>query len=77
MLYTFVPNKSFGQLLDISPENFIFLKSFDSEFSYIEEWVTDQNSYPPEIEDKINIILVINKSITYIKNDTLFSSTKR
>ena len=77
MLYTFVPNKSFGQLLDISPENFIFLKSFDSEFSYTEEWVTDQNSYPLEIEDKINIILVINKSITYIKNDTLFSSTKR
>ena len=77
MLYTFVPNKSFGQLLDISPENFIFLKSFDSEFSYTEEWVTDQNSYPLETEDKINIILVINKSITYIKNDTLFSSTKR
>ena len=77
MLYTFVPIKSFGQLLDISPENFIFLKSFDSEFSYTEEWVTDQNSYPLEIEDKINIILVINKSITYIKNDTLFSSTKR
>ena len=77
MLYTFVPNKSFGQLLDISPENFIFLKTFDSEFSYIEEWVTDQNSNPLEIEDKINIILVINKSITYIKNDTLFSSTKR
>ena len=70
-------NKSFYQLLDISPENFIFLKTFDSEFSYIEEWVTDQNSNPLEIEDKINIILVINKSITYIKNDTLFSSTKR
>ena len=32
VLYTFVPNKSFGQLLDISPENFIFLKTFDSEF---------------------------------------------
>ena len=77
MLHTFVPNKSFGQLLDISPENFIFLKTFDSEFSYIEEWVTDQNSNPLEIEDKINIILVINKSITYVKNDTLFSSTKR
>ena len=26
LLYTSVPNKSFGQLLDISPENFIFLK---------------------------------------------------
>ena len=32
VLYTFVPNKSFGQLLNISPENFIFLKIFDSKF---------------------------------------------
>ena len=30
VLYTFVPNKSFGQLLEISPKNFIFLKAFDS-----------------------------------------------
>ena len=41
VLYTFAPSKSFGQLLDISPENFIFLKTFDSEFSYIEVWFTD------------------------------------
>ena len=40
-MYTFVPNKSFGQLLNISPENFIILKTFDSEFSYIEVWFTD------------------------------------
>ena len=60
ILYTFVLNKSFGQLLDISLENFIFLKTFDSEFSYIEVWLTDQNSNPLEIEDKINITLVIN-----------------
>ena len=26
--YTFVPNKSFGQLLDILPTNFILLKTF-------------------------------------------------
>ena len=32
VLYTFVPNKSFGQLLNISPENFILLKTFDSKF---------------------------------------------
>ena len=49
VLYTFVPNKSFGQLLDISPENFIFLKTFDLEFPYIEVWFTNQNSYPLEI----------------------------
>ena len=32
VLETFVPNKSFGQLLQISPKNFIFLRRFDSEF---------------------------------------------
>ena len=36
VLYIFVPNKSYGQLLDISLKIFIFLKTFDSEFSYIE-----------------------------------------
>ena len=34
--YTFVPNTSFRQYLDLSPKNFIFLKIFNSEFSYIE-----------------------------------------
>ena len=60
VLYTFVPNKSFRQLLDISPRNFIFLKTFDSEFSYIKVRFTDQSYKPLEIEDKINITLVIN-----------------
>ena len=57
---TFVPNKSFGQLLNISHKNFIFLKTLNSEFSYMQVWFTDQNSKPLEIEDKINITLVIN-----------------
>ena len=60
VFYTFDPNKSFGQLLDISPTNFIFLKIFNSEVSYIEVWFTDQNSKPQEIEDKVNITLIIN-----------------
>ena len=34
ILYTSIPNKSFGELLDISPKNCIFLKTFSSEFSY-------------------------------------------
>ena len=51
VLCTFVPNESFGQLLDISPKNFTFLKTFDSEFSYIEVRFTDQNSKLLEIED--------------------------
>ena len=59
VLYTFVPNKSFGQLLDISRKTFIFLKIFYLEFSFIKVWFTDQNSKPLDIEDKININLVI------------------
>ena len=43
VLKKFVPNKSFGQLLDISLKNFIFLKTFGSEFSYIDVWFTDQS----------------------------------
>ena len=60
ILYVFVPNKSLGQLLDISLKNFIFLKTFDSEFLYIEVWFTDQNPKSLEIEDKVNITLVVN-----------------
>ena len=66
----------FGQLLDISHRNFIFLKAFGLEFCYSGVWFTDQNSSTLEKEDKINITLVIDWSITH-KNDTLFSSTKR
>ena len=32
VLYTFVPNKPFGSLLEISPTNHIFLKTFNSEY---------------------------------------------
>ena len=49
-----------NQLLDISPKKIIFLKTFSSEFSYIEVWFTDQNYKPLEIVDKINITLVID-----------------
>ena len=35
ILYTFVPNKPFGSLLEISTPNHIFLKTFNSEFQQI------------------------------------------
>ena len=59
VLYTFVPNKSFGSLLDISPLNHIFLKTFNSEYDEIIVWLSDQNSKPLEIEDRINLTVVI------------------
>ena len=59
VLYTFVPNKPFGSLLEISATNHIFLKTFNSEYDEIKVWFTDQNSQPLEIEDKINLTMVI------------------
>ena len=59
ILYTFVPNKPFGSLLEISPTNHIFLKTFNSEFQEIKIWFTDQTSKPLEVEDKINLTLII------------------
>ena len=59
VLYTFVPNKPFGSLLEISPTDFIPIKTFNSEFQSIEVWFTDQNSLTLEIDDRINLTLVI------------------
>ena len=59
ILYTFVPNKAFGSLLEISPTNHVFLKTFNSEFQEIKVWFTDQTSAPLELEDKINVTLII------------------
>ena len=59
VLYTFVPNKAFGNLLEIYPTNHIFLKTFNSEYDKILIWFTGQNSQPLEIEDRINLTMVI------------------
>ena len=59
VLYTFVSNKPFGRLLEISPTNHIFLKTFNSEYDETKVWFTDQNSQPLEIKDRINLTMVI------------------
>ena len=62
VLFTFVPNKQYGQLISISPYSLIFLKTMNTEFSEIEIWFTDQNNNALEIEDNVNISLIINTS---------------
>ena len=59
ILYTFVPNKTFGSLFEISPTNHVFLKTFYSGFQEINIWFTDQTSKPLEVEDRINVTLII------------------
>ena len=59
VLYKFVPNKPFGSLLEISSTNYIYLKTFNSEYREIKVWFTDGNSKPLVKEDRINLTMVI------------------
>ena len=59
VLFTFVPNKQYGQLISISPHSINFLKTMNTEFSEIEIWFTHQNNNALEIEDNVNISLII------------------
>ena len=62
VLFTFVPNKQYVQLISISPHSLIFLKTMNTEFSEIEIWFTDQNNNALEIEDILILSLIINTS---------------
>ena len=55
VLFTFVPNKQFGQLITITFHSLTMLKTTNVEFSFIEIWFTDQNNRPLEIEDNVSI----------------------
>ena len=60
VLFTFVPNKKYGQLITVSPHSLIMLKTANTEFSFIEIWFADQNNRPSEIEGSVNISLIIS-----------------
>ena len=56
-----MPNKSYAYLLNVEPSKLLFLKTYSTEFDEIIITFTDQNGRPLEIEDKVNLILLINK----------------
>ena len=41
VLFTFVPNKQFGQLINISPHSLTMMNTVNTEFSFVEDWFTD------------------------------------
>ena len=59
VLFTFLRNKKFYQLIIIAPHSLTMLKTTNAEFSFVEIWFTDQNNRPLEIEDNVNITLII------------------
>ena len=62
VLFTFVPNKQFGQLITITPHSLTMLKTTNAEFSFIEICFPDQNNRPLVIEDNVNITFIIGIS---------------
>ena len=59
VLFTFVPNKKFSQLITITPHSLTMLQTTNAEFLFIEVWFTDQDNRPLEMEDNVNITLII------------------
>ena len=59
VLFAFVPNKKFGELINISPHAFTMINTVNTEFSYVEVWFKDQTSKALEIEDNVNLTLII------------------
>ena len=57
-LFSFVPNKQLGQLINISPHSLAMMNRVNTEFSFAEVWFTDQASKSIEIEEKVNLPLI-------------------
>ena len=59
VLFSFVPNKQFGQLINISWHSLTMMNTVSTEFSFAEVSFTDQASKALEIEDNVNSTLII------------------
>ena len=59
VLFSFVPNKKFEQLLNVSPHVFTMMNTVTTEFSSVEVWFTDQSSKALEVENNVNLTLII------------------
>ena len=59
VLFSFVPDKQFGQLINIAPLSLTMMNTVNTEFSLIEVWFTDQFSKALEIEDNVILTLII------------------
>ena len=59
VLFTFVPNKQFVQLINISPHSSTMMNTVNTEFPSVEVWFTDQVSKALESKHNVNLTLII------------------
>ena len=67
-LFTFAPNKKYGQLINISSHSLTILNTINTEFSFIEIWLTGQNSKQFEIDDPYSCFYATDDNNAGIKN---------
>ena len=59
VLFSFVPNKQFGELINISPHSLTMMNTINTKFSFVEVWFTDQVSKAIKIDDNVNLTIII------------------
>ena len=59
VFFSFVPEKQFGQLINISPNSLTMMNTVHTKLSLVKVWFTDQASKALEIEDNVNLTLII------------------
>ena len=63
VLFTFVPHKQFGKLINILPHSLTMMNTVNTELFSVEVWSTDQVSKVLEIEDNVNLTLIIGQPL--------------
>ena len=63
VLFTFVPNKEFEQLINILPHSLTMMNTVITEFSSVEVWFIIQGSKALEIEDNVNLTIIIGQTL--------------
>ena len=61
VLFSFAPNKQFGQLINISPNTLTMMNTVNTEFSFAEVWFTNQARKALDIEYNVNLTLIIGQ----------------
>ena len=59
VLFSFVTNKQFGHLINISLHSLTMMNTAKTEFSFVEVWFTDLASKALEIEDSVKFTQII------------------
>ena len=59
VLFSFVLNKQFEQLINISQQSLIMMNTVNTKFSFVEFWLTNRASKALEMEDSVNLTLII------------------